>query len=314
MGRRFHLGLMLAFLSVAEEVCLRIGEDSCPDALSRFPPIEFRGGKRLNTLTLPVPGGRDIGLRGYYNKVEQSIRFWLARRSYPSMAPHATQAWTQHRSDLEQIFAMSGAERAALVRLLWDEVLSIPRPSYRSAAEARPRPFVKVLEQFGSSPGEPAGVVLQSLAYAYFNVQLVHLTAVEADKVRAGGARSGNVGDIDGWDAAELVEAVEVKDLDLTAENEYELAGFLDNLTTWPDATAVVVANSFSDEVKQSLQQQNIITLTRHEMVEDARGWDMEKQRRAIRALDYYIIRVEAHDGLSRRFRDLLADNGITTD
>lgn len=73
-GRRFHLGLMLAFAAVVEEVCFRTGEDSCPDALTRFPPLETRGGKRLNTLTLPVPGGRNIGLRGYYNKVEQTIR------------------------------------------------------------------------------------------------------------------------------------------------------------------------------------------------------------------------------------------------
>ncbi len=315
MGRRSHLGLLLAFVAVVEAVCLRIGEDSCPDALSRFPPrLETSGGKRLNTLTLPVPDGSDIGLRGYYNKVEQAIRFWLARRSYPSMAPHATQAWTQHRSDLEQIFAMTGAERAALVALLWDEVLSIPRPAYRSAAEARTRPFVKVLEQFGSAPREPAGVVLQSLAYAYFNVELSHLTAIEAGNVRSGGARRGNVGDVDGWDASELVEAVEVKDLALTKENEYELAGFFDNLTDWPDATAIVVANSFSPEVEHSLQQQNIITMTRRQMVEEARGWDMEKQRRAIRALDYYIVRVQAHVGLSERFRAFLAFFNINTD
>jgi hypothetical protein len=302
---------MLAFLAVVEESCGRLGVDALPNALERFPPQELRGGRRLNTLTLPIPGGRPVGLRGYYNKVEQAIRFWLGRRSYPSMAPHATQAWTQHRVELEQVFSLSSEERAALIVLLWEEVLAIPRPAYRSSAEARQRPFVILLDGFQPAPSEPAGVVLQSLAFAYFNVELMHLTAIESDKVRAGGARSGNVGDVDGWDASELVEAIEVKDLDIDEANEYELAGFLSNLTDWPDATALVVANRFSPEVVAHLREQNVWTVTRQQMVDDARTWDMERQRRAVRAMDYYIVRVQAHPGLSERFRDFLVENEI---
>lgn len=317
-GQRFHLGLMLAFIAVVEEVCLRIDEDSCPDALSRFPPLETRGGKPegrpLNTLTLQVPGGRDIGLRGYYEDVQKTIRHTLRRIGYPSAAPHATQAWQQHRDELERIFALSGAERAALVKRLWGEILDIPRPAYRSAAEARTRPFVEILEEFKAASGEPGGAAFQCVACAYFNAQLGHLTAVEAHKVRVGGARRGNVGDIDGWDASELVITVEVKDFDITTANEHELAGFLDNLTDWPDATAIVVANGFAPEVQQSLQEQNILTVTRQEMVDEARGWDMEKQRRAVRALDYYIVRVEGHDGLAERFRSFLANRDISLD
>jgi hypothetical protein len=85
-------------------------------------------------------------------------------------------------------------------------------------------------------------------------------------------------------------------------------------LTDWPDATAIVVANSFSAEVKQGLRKQNVLALTRQEMIEDARGWDMEKQRRAVRALDYYIVRVEAHTGLTERFRASLVDRDIGLD
>ena len=101
------------------------------------------------------------------------------------MPVHHLRLITRHA--LERILAMSGAERAALVELLWQEILAIPRPPYRSAAEARPRPFVEILEQFPSAPGEPPGVTFQCLSCAYFNVELRHLTAIEADKVRAGG-------------------------------------------------------------------------------------------------------------------------------
>ena len=312
--RNFHLGLMFAFVAVTEECCTRLGVDSCPTVLADYPPLETRGGRRLNTLTLPVPGGRPIGLRGYYNKIERAIRYWLRRLSYPSMAPHATQAWAQHRYELEQVTALSSRERAGLVELLWKETLDIPRPSYRSAAEARPRSFAVTLEGFNAAPAEPAGVVLQSLAYAYFNVELMHLTAVESDKVRSGGARSGNVGDIDGWDASELVEAIEVKDLDLDEKNQHELAGFLDNLTNWPDATAIVVARNFSPAVVASLKAQNVLPLTRAQMIEDVRTWDMERQRRAVRAMDYYIVRVQAHPGLEERFRDFLVEHNIGLD
>lgn len=311
-GRRFHLGLMVAFVAITEAICKRLGEQSVPNALTRFPPLETRGGRRLNTLTMPVPGGREIGLRGFYNKVEQTIRFWLARRAYPSMAPHATQAWAQHAWELEEILGMSPEERAGFVRLLWDEILEIPRPAYRSSAEARPRPFVILLQDFTTSAGEPAGVVLQSLAYAFFKVQLGHLTAVESGKVRAGGARTGNVGDIDGWDAAELVETIEVKDLDLTAENEPELAGFLDNLTDWPDATAIVVANSFFEDLEARLEEQNVLAMTREDLIQDARAWDMERQRKAVRSMDYYIVRVQGHPGLTERFREFLIENNIS--
>ena len=49
-------------------------------------------------------------------------------------------------------------------------------------------------------------------------------------------------------------------------------------------------------------------------MIEDARGRDMEKQRQAVRALDYYVVRVEAHVGLVARFRSFLLEHGITLD
>jgi hypothetical protein len=307
--RNFHLGLMLAYLAVVEEICSRAGLPTMPDALDRFPPLEERGGRRLNTLTLPSPnGGRAVGLRRYYDQVEQTIRFKLGRRGYPSMAPHATQAWTQHREELEAIFAMTPAERGALANGLWDRVMRLPKPAYRTAEAARARPMPVLLRYFESVAGEPPGVTLQSLAYGYFNVEMSHLTAIESDKVRAGGARSGNVGDIDGWDASELVMSVEVKDLDLTGQNQHELHGFLANLVAWPDCTAIVVANSFSEEVVDALEAQNIIPLTRSEMIARAEGWDMPKQRRAVRAVDYYVIRVQAHEGFSNRYRQFLAD------
>ena len=311
-GRNFHLGLMIAFLAVVEEMCERAEKDPLVDGLKLYPPLEERGGRRLNTLTLPSPnGGRAVGLRGYYNRVEEAIRFKYGKRGYPSMAPHATQAWSQHRSELESIFAMSPLERGELARGLWERVLALPTPPYRSADQAAPRPFTFLLENFESAQREPPGVTFQALAYGFFNVELRHLVAVESDKVRAGGARSGNVGDIDGWDGASLVASVEVKDLDLTSANQHELHGFLANLVPWPDCTAIVAANSVSDDVLVELEERNIVSITREEMVARSAEWDLPKQRSAMLAVEYNVIRVQAHDGFSRRFLDFLGEHEL---
>ena len=313
-GRNFHLGLMIAFIGVVEEACGRAAQDPFPDLLSVHPPVEERGGRRLNTLTIDIDGGRKIGLRGYYNQVEETIRFHLARRAYPSMAPHATQAWAQHREEFDRLLELTAAERAALLDLLWAEVLKIPRPAYRTADDAQPRPFVTILTGFETAPGEPAGAVFQAMAFAYYNTELRHLVAVEADKVRVGGARRGNVGDIDGWDGSQIVQSIEVKDLDLTEENEGELAGFFDNLSDWPNATAIVLANSFTETLAKKLRGQNIFTLTRAEMIQSCEAWDMERQRQAVRAMDYMIVRKEAHPSLAERFREFLVDRDIPLD
>jgi hypothetical protein len=314
-NRNFHVALMMSFISVVEEACQRLSVASAPTVLVEYPPLEtMGGGRRRNSLTLPVPEGRPISLRTRYDRAQALIKFKLARRGYPSEAPHATQAWQQHRDELESLFAFSPEERAEVMRRLWTRVLAMPKPAYRTADMARRRPFVTLLSEFPSAPREPGGVVLQALAYAFYNVDMRHLTAVEADKVRAGGARTGNVGDIDGWDASELVQTVEVKDLDLTHENEHELQGFLANLVDWPDATAIVVARSFDDHVSASLRAQFVHMATRDQLIAAVAAWDMERQRAAIRAMDYFVVRVQAHDRLSVRYRQFIADLEIELD
>ena len=313
-NRHFHLGLVIAFLGVVERVCDTLEEDVVPDALIRYPPLAERNGRRVNTLTIPLPGARPVGLRYFYNVVESAVRFSLGRRGYPSMAPHATQAWAQHRAELETIFAMDPRERKALAQGLWQEVLRLPRPAYRTADEARPRPFTTILREFFAAPGEPAGVVLQALGFAYFNVELAHLTSVECDKVRTGGARRGNVGDIDGWSGSDLVIAIEVKDLDLDEESEHEVGGFLANLVNWPDTTAIVLANTVSPGVVGRLADTNIHTVTRQDLIRRTALWDMDRQEQALRSLEYYVIRVQAHDALSARFLEYLADREIELD
>jgi hypothetical protein len=209
---------------------------------------------------------------------------------------------------------MDPSERKALAEGLWAEVLRLPRPAYRTADEARSRSFTIILSEFLAAPGEPAGVVLQALGFAYFNVELAHLTSVECDKVRTGGARRGNVGDIDGWSGSDLVIAIEVKDLDLDDESEHEVGGFLANLVDWPDTTAIVLANSVSPGVVERLAAMNILTVTRQDLIQRTTLWDMERQEQALKSLEYYIIRVQAHEALSTRFLDFLEDRGIEFD
>ena len=114
-GRRFHLDLMLAFVAVAEEVCRQLGKGSCAYAPSRFPPAETCGGKRLNSLNLPVSGAREIGLSGYHDKADQTVRFELARRSYPSKNRYATKHFHDSGHPIVASFGSGGYWRRCYV-------------------------------------------------------------------------------------------------------------------------------------------------------------------------------------------------------
>jgi len=119
------------------------------------------------------------------------------------------------------------------------------------------------------------------------------------------------VADVDGWNGAELVLSIEVKDEAISDPEDGTLDGFLANLAEWPDAAAIVLARSATDDVVTELSRHNVSTLDRERMLEAVRLWDLNKQRLAAREFHYYLARVERHDGLIARFEAFLEDEGI---
>jgi len=115
----------------------------------------------------------------------------------------------------------------------------------------------------------------------------------------------------DGWNGPDLVLSIEVKDEDVTDPEDDALDGFLANLSEWPDATAIVLARSATDEVVEGLAKQSVSVPTRERMLDAVRRWDLNKQRLAARELSYYLARVQRHSGLKQRFEAFLEEKGI---
>jgi hypothetical protein len=304
--RRYLTGLLMAFVAMAEDLLQAVGADSVPDGLTRFPALSEHGGKTLNTLTIRNPANSSsvVSLRGYYNSVESAIRHSLRRPDYPNMAPHATQAWAQHTTEFELILSMAPSERAELVDALWGMVLDIPETRSMQAAIRSVRPFETLLLGFdGGQKGEPPGAVLQGLAYAYYRADTPTVT-LRVHKSGAGSKTVGAIGDVDGWVGDTLGLTVEVKDHDLTDSNIDLLASFFGECTHWPDATAIVLARSFTDSVRNELAARQILALDRERMASNVAFWDVPKQQLALREFLHFVAVVQANSLLLERFQE----------
>ncbi|MDR0593923.1 MAG: hypothetical protein LBG60_11835 [Bifidobacteriaceae bacterium] len=310
LRRNYLLGVLIAYVGVAEKLLAQVGQDHLDDALKRYPPLEESGGRRLNTLTL-LPKDEVISLRTYYNAVEQVIRHDLHRLGYPNAAPHATQSWSQHRAEFDLIAAMTPGERASLMDRLWDEALSLEEMGGPADGFREIRPFEKVLAEFpGGQRGEPGGAVLQGLAYAYYRADSPNVT-LRIYKVGSGSSRVGAAGDVDGWIGDELALSVEVKDLDITDDNLSQFDQFTKQLERWPNCTAVALARSFTAGAAGWLLERTILPLDRDRMASNVSYWDVPKQRLAVRELLYFFAVVQVHAKLLKRFKDFCREEGI---
>lgn len=311
--RRFATGLAVAFLAFVERLAgqLRPGEDLA-NALNLYPPVAtLPNGRPANTLTVLSPRGQ-IGLRRYYNAVEKVIRSDLRRYDYPNMAPHATQSWTTERDMLDRLLEATPGARRLVFEDLWGRTLALREFDQRSTDRISPRPFAAVLSDFPiRQRGEPAGAVLQALAYAYFAADAPNVILSTA-KVGAGSRRTGRVGDVDGWTGDRLALSVEVKDeavVETTVDDLY--AGFLGNLSRFPDATAIALARSFDGPSRQRLSARGVLCLDRQDMLRNVSLWDVAKQRVATDALRYFFGKIQQHSGLVDRYQQFLADQGL---
>jgi hypothetical protein len=308
--RGFLLGVLMAYVAVAEDMLAEIDADHLDEALTTYPPLQESGGRRLNSLTLQI-GDHTVSLRNYYNMAELVIRHELHRLGYPNSAPHATQAWSQHRVEFELIAAMSPGERTLLMDRLWDEALSLEDMTGDSNAHREVRPFERILAEFpGGQRGEPGGAVLQGLAYAYYRADSPNVT-LRIYKVGSGSSRVGAAGDVDGWIGDELALSVEVKDLDIAEEDLSQFDQFTKQLRRWPNCTAVALARSFTEDAAEWLVGMNILPLDRERMASNVSFWDVPKQRLAVRELLYFFAVVQTHPRLLNRFKDFCREEGL---
>ncbi|MGQ4368485.1 hypothetical protein [Streptomyces violaceoruber] len=312
--RRFLLGVLLAYIGVAEQILAHDGVDSLQDVFEVHPPhAETPDGRKLNTLTLGAPPNT-ASLRTYYNMAERVILGGLLRIGYPNAAPHATQSWTQHRREFELICEMSPGERAALADALWDEALDLDEQESRSGEDRAIRPFEHVIRHFPNTQrGEPAGSVLQGLAYAYYRADSPNVT-LRIQRVGSGSARIGATGDVDGWIGDTLELSVEVKDMGIDLDNTHQFNQFVKHLGRWPNCTAVAFAQSFSDEVIEWLDERDILAFDRERMESNVAYWDVPKQRLAVQEFLFYLAVVQQHPKLIQRFKAFCQEAGIALD
>lgn len=309
--RRYLEGVLLAYVAMAEELLAQTGEDAIDDVLQKYRPLAVdASGRALNTLTLEGPS-QTISLRNYYNQAETVIRHHLLRTGYPNSAPHATQSWTQHRREFELIAAMTPGERARLLDEIWKVVLELPEMASQAGAERRVRPFERILTDFPNTQrGEPAGALLQGLAYAYYRADSPNVT-LRIYKVGSGSSRVGATGDVDGWVGDVLRLSVEVKDEQLGAEDMHKLDQFVMNLRRWPDCTAVVLAREFTEDARVWITAHSILCLDRGRMASNVSFWDVPKQQLAVRELLYFLGVIQQNAKLLNRFKDFCATEGV---
>jgi hypothetical protein len=311
-ARAFITGLFFSFVCVAEDLLTKLGVDHLDGILERHVPETVTStGRRADTLVFDLDDAGIVRLRPYYNKVEDVVINRLRRYDYPRCAPHATRAWSQYQNELSTIVAMAPEERLALCEGLWKRIVELPEFAPRKGEEQTIRPFSFVLRSFPYGPGEPAGALLQGLAFAYFRADAPNVT-LETGRSGAGGARTGRIGDVDGWSGESLVLAIEVKDIDLDSEHLGVFASFRANLREYPDATAITLARSFTDEAKMELSKEGLLVLDRASMLRNVELWDLRKQQLAMRELNYFMWRVQQNTKMLRRLHVFVSENRLT--
>lgn len=191
-NRNFATGLLFATVSLAEVTLDRLGLSSQEAFFTVHPPENvYRSGRNrgrpVENLLLIIDG-RELSLRGFYDRFTQVVRGTLTRYSYPNSPLHATRAWRGSREVLEMIFALSPEERATLARSMWDTVLALPSGVGSVAGIRTPRPFEILLRDFHQAPGiDPPGAVLQGLVFSYYRADAPNVTG---DKQVSGGAQA----------------------------------------------------------------------------------------------------------------------------
>src|SRR6266498_691351 len=143
--RKFSAGLLIALIDLVREIREYPSPPSSLDELfERFPrKLETTAGKRANTLILTAPD-RNISLRPFYNEIERFFRSEMKRFDYPACAPHATQAWPDYRSWIDELLRLSDDDLLRLRELVRDFVLDrLPSQAFVPSSVSSEPPLLR---------------------------------------------------------------------------------------------------------------------------------------------------------------------------
>lgn len=303
--RKFSAGLLIAFIDFYFELSVPdLSIKSFDDFLAKFPRQESTSsGGRANTLIVAAPDGRTLSLRPFYNQIERFFRAENSRFDYPSCAPHATQAWIDYRNWLDALTTFSKVELYELRKRVVEYVLKTLQDQSFDPSSARTEPalFRLLLEGFDMSArkNEPTGAAFQGIVFGFLRADNPHLQ-IEIDKVRTGSKRLQRVGDIDGWDGAQLAISAEVKQFELKPDDVPDLEGFA-NATGIRGTLGIVVAKSFKQDARALIQGLGVKALDADDLLRIVELWDPLKQRTAVSSFIYYARHVEKNSSLSTR-------------
>lgn len=308
--RRFLPGLLIAFIDFLRRLDAHSNRFKSLEAFYRvYPQVTQDKQGRKNTLIVKLPDGKTLGIRPFYNEIENWFRVENHRYDYPSSAPHATQAWTDYRHWLESLLAFDPAALLALETAAKDFVLkALPSQAIDTASIIKAPPlFLHFLEDFDfvAPKGEPSGAAYQGAVFGYLRADSPHLQ-VEVGKVRTGSKREKRVGDVDARDADALILSAEVKQFVFAESDISEISEF-SNLIAEHKAIGLVVALDFKEGAREKIKALGLEAVSKTDLIERVRLWDPLKQRSAINAVLYYAGFREKNSVLKMRIRATVA-------
>lgn len=308
--RQFLPGLLVAFIDLVVQVRAEGSLYSSLEAFFHDFPRQDRthDGGRANTLIVATGPGTTISIRPAYSRFEKWVRGEHSRFDYPSMAPHATQAWGDYEHWLDALVGMPHDQLAALesrVRQFTLERFASHEVDASTLKREPPR-FRLFLEEYDfAKGGDRSGAAYQGTVFAWVRADSPHLQ-VQVHKVRTGSKRIGKVGDVDARDGEVLVLAAEVKQFRVKVGDVADFTEFA-SVVARHRALGLVVALSFEDAAKQAIVELGLEPVTKQDLIDRVRLWDTLKQRNAVQALLFYVSQVEQNKPLIESIQGFFA-------
>lgn len=280
-----------------------------------FPPQSETGtGQKANALRVRTPSGKTASIRKHYNRVESFFRNEQKRYDYPSMAPHATQAWTDYQDWIGLLATFDQQTLSALREKVVAYVLDkLPSQEIDPSEIVKAPPvFAIFLKEFNfraTGKGEATGSGFQGAVFAYIRADSPHLQ-VEVDKTRTGSKRVHRVGDVDAWDGSRLVKTCEVKHFKVMDRDATDYTAFAGEAAS-RRADAYLVAEDFEEGARESIEALGIHTMTLADLRHHVSVWDPLKQQNALQAFEYFITHREQSSSLAIRFKTFCLDKGF---
>lgn len=307
-GKRYILGLALDFTLLAQRLALVDTEakafrsDLTTDILfQRYERVTEKSGRLANTLTVKY-GATTEGIRKIEEQVVKLFHA-LNRSGYPSAYVYNTGQWHKYPELLLSCFKLSEPGRYSLcVDLVQLGLEKLAENTFFGRQTARPKLFPMIVMEYDrdARKEENGGLIYQAIAYGFIKADRGHLDII-ADKVRTGSSRQRRFGDIDGYYGLDLEVSVEVKDLAITAENiERQLGSFVSQ-AVGNSVNGIAFAASFSEEARQELQKAGLTALAQSDLEWIVRGWDWQKQERAVQGILHYLAHIEQNPEATER-------------